>query len=473
MTENSDNWEPRERLAFQPKTPREEREALNNAPLATLRATPGTRQAFMLMGDLAERYPRPQAAKGKAYARQKTLVGYANAVGAFIADLLSAVESDRSEGWLMCSHHKGDYSGQYVTWRIFDGVRTAWLEAGLIERKPGYPGRLAFGNPGPTSGKLTRYRATPRLLGIAAGHGITPANVLEHFKFEFVMPSELIRLTKPSEPTPNTPRVAELRSDVAELNAFFAKQTLIHPTIKHLGWIRMFHAYTKGYQWNKGGRLYSQPQGPGSYQNLPETSEEAGQPTRLQMSINGERVVEIDISSSYLTIFYALCDQQLDSTEDAYAGILGPTALNRHVAKFWINASFGNSKLLSKWSKDVVKSLKAQLAHKRLSGFDPKLYPMKRIKEKVLERHPLLARWGGEIGGRMRDYGDLMYIESEAIIGAMLTLMRDHQVPSLPVHDSLIVPVSKFKVAKEALIHHFRKQTGVVPRLDPEKEPEG
>jgi hypothetical protein len=54
----------------------------------------------------------------------------------------------------------------------------------------------------------------------------------------------------------------------------------------------------------------------------------------------------------------------------------------------------------------------------------------------------------------------------------MLTLMRDHQVPSLPVHDSLIVPVSKFKVAKEALIHHFRKQTGVVPRLDPEEDPE-
>jgi hypothetical protein len=426
----------------------------------------------MLMGDLAKRYPRPQAAKGKAYARRKTLVDYANAVGAFIADLLAAVERDRSEGWLMCSHNKGDYSGQYVTWRMFDGVRTAWLEAGLIEHKPGYPGRLAFGNPGPTSGKLTRYRATTRLLEIAAEHGITPANVLENFKFEFVMPSELIRLTKPSMPTPDTPRVAKLRRDVAELNAFFAKHTLAHPTIKHLGWIRMFHEYTEGYRWNKGGRLYSQPQGRACYQNLPETSEEESQPTRLQMRINGERVVEIDISSSYLTIFYALCDQQLDSTEDAYAGILGSTALDRHVAKFWINASFGNTKLLSKWSKDVMEGLEAQLANKRLSGFDPKLYPMKRIKEKVLGRHPLLARWGGEIKGRVRNYGDLMYIESESIIGAMLTLMRDHQVPSLPVHDSLIVPVSKFKVAKEALIHHFRKQTGVVPRLDPEEDPE-
>ena len=53
----------------------------------------------------------------------------------------------------------------------------------------------------------------------------------------------------------------------------------------------------------------------------------------------------------------------------------------------------------------------------------------------------------------------------------MLTLMRDHHVPSLPEHDSLIVPASQFKVAREVLIHHFRKQTGVVPRLDPEEDP--
>ena len=72
----------------------------------------------------------------------------------------------------------------------------------------------------------------------------------------------------------------------------------------------------------------------------------------------------------------------------------------------------------------------------------------------------------------MRGYGDLMFMESEAIIGAMLTLMRDHQIPSLPVHDSLIVPASKFHVAKGILIDRFRKQTGVTPKLDPEDDPE-
>jgi hypothetical protein len=98
-------------------------------------------------------------------------------------------------------------------------------------------------------------------------------------------------------------------------------------------------------------------------------------------------------------------------------------------------------------------------------------YPMKTIKQKALERHPLLERWGGVIRDRVYDWRDLMFIESEAIIGAMLTLMRDHQVPSLPVHDSLIVPASKFLVAKGALVHHFRMQTKVIPRLDPEDDP--
>jgi len=465
MTDDFKDQEVQERPAWEPKTPREERGALGNAPLATLRATPETQQALALMSDLAKRYPRPQAAKGKAYARRKTLIDYASAGGAFIADLLIAVGRDRSEGWVRCSHNKSEYTGQSVSWSMFDGVRTAWLEAGLVEHKPGYPGMLAFGNRGPASGKLTRYRATPRLLEITEGHGITPANVLEHFKFEFEMPTELIRLTKPSRPTPDSPMVAKLRSDVAELNAFIAKQTLEPSKIKHLGWIRLFHGYTERYRWNKGGRLYSQPQGKDCYQNKPEAE-------RLQMQINGQRVVEIDLSSSYLTIFYALCDQQLDRTQDAYAGILGPTAIDRQVAKFWINASFGNSKPLSRWSKEVVKSLETQLAKKGLSGFDVKNYPMRTIKERAMQRHPLLARWGGEIRGRVRDYGDLMYLESEAIIGAMLELMRDHQVPSLPVHDSLIVPVSKFNVAKNALIHHFRIQTGVVPRLEPEEDPE-
>ena len=198
-----------------------------------------------------------------------------------------------------------------------------------------------------------------------------------------------------------------------------------------------------------------------NYQNVDEA-------TRLETRINGQSVVEIDIGSSYLTIFYAWLDQQLDPEEDAYKGILGDTDLDRLVAKFWINASFGNSVLLSKWSKDLKEDLQDKLVKKGMaaSAFDAKRYPMRMIKERVLQRHPLLDRWGGKIRGRERDYGDLMFVESEVIIGTMLELKRDYGVPSMPVHDSLIVPHTQRKLAEQLLKDQFRRKTGVLPRLD-------
>jgi hypothetical protein len=253
--DNREEWTAAEEPIWEPKTPREQRAPLNNAPLASLNATPASPQAFRLMSDLANRYPRPQGSKGKAYARNKTLVDYANVGGAFVADLLAAAaERNRSEGWLRCSHNKSDYTGQYVSWAMFNGVRSAWLEAGLIEHKQGYPGMLAFGNPGPRSGKLTRYRATPQLFALCAEHGITAENVTERFRFEYKMPSELVQLTSPTMRTLTNPQTEKLRGEVAELNEFFAQHTLLHPTIKHIGWVRKFHLGNHpDFKWNKGG----------------------------------------------------------------------------------------------------------------------------------------------------------------------------------------------------------------------------
>ena len=101
------------------------------------------------------------------------------------------------------------------------------------------------------------------------------------------MPAELIQLTKPFHKTPDTARVQKLRDEVAELNAFFAKHTLTHPTVRHLGWVRKFHLAhnLQDYRWNKGGRLYACPPGATSYQNMSEK-------IRLDMLIDGEEVVE-------------------------------------------------------------------------------------------------------------------------------------------------------------------------------------
>jgi hypothetical protein len=60
---------------------------------------------------------------------------------------------------------------------------------------------------------------------------------------------------------------------------------------EHYGFTRNFNNRS----WKKGGRLYSVG---GGYQRLSEKK-------RLEMTINGEAVVEIDIKASFLTIYHA------------------------------------------------------------------------------------------------------------------------------------------------------------------------
>jgi hypothetical protein len=437
---------------------------LRYAPLANLRGRSESVGAKALVHRLAEDYPRGAGKRGaKPYRQVKTLAAFELTIAAFLAELLAAHSDKWRGGWIRCSLKKKDFSGKAVTHANFTNVRDAWVAAGLVDEVKGYPGWFAFGNPGPSRGKMTRYRATPKLLATCAEYGITPKNVADHFWIEFEMPTELVQLTSPARRTPTNFITTRLREEVAELNEFIGQQTITPSSIRHIGWVRKFHrANHPDFKWNKGGRLYSQPPvGMSNYQNRSEDE-------RIEMTINGELVVEIDISSSYLTIFYAWHEIQLDPKEDAYKGILGPSDLDRQVAKFWVNASFGNSSLLSRWSKDLLEDFEKKLARKDIISqrFDRKAYPMKVVREKVLERHPLLENWGGKIRGRVRDWSDLMFTESDAIIRTMLTLKRQHGVPSLPVYDAIIVPISKVQVAKETLIEQFRKLTGVEPGLD-------
>jgi ribosomal protein L17 len=436
---------------------------LEFAPLANLSGRAETEAAKALVRQLADQYPRAGKSDSiKAYRQVKKRAGFETAIAAFLAELLAAYGDERRGGWLRCSLDKDERKGHRVTWSQFRNVREAWVAGRLVDIVKGYPGMLAFGNPGPTHGKMTRYKATPTLLALCAEYGVTPDNVDEHFGIEYEMPSELVQLTSPSRRTPDNPKVFKLREEVAELNEFFAKHTLTHPKIRHIGWVRKFHLSNRpDFRWNKGGRLYSQPPGKKSnYQNVNED-------TRLGMKLDGRYVAEIDLGSSYLSIFYAWNDLQLDTKIDAYEGILGPSKVDRQVAKFWINASFGNSTLIQKWSKDLKDDLQGKLIDKGLApSFDPKSYPIRVVKENVLQRHPLLERWGGKIRGRVRDWGDLMFTESEVIIGSMLILMKEHGIPSMPVHDSLIVPSHRIAVALEVLRDRFRAETGMLPRLD-------
>jgi hypothetical protein len=407
---------------------------------------------------LADAYPRTTK-KAKRSNRPRKLEPQVHAaIGAFLADLLMAQGNEDGGGWLRLSLDKrGFKKPNPVSYRMFDGLRTSWKAAGLIAEHAGYPGKLGFENPGPRVGRMTRFRATPKLLKISKDCGVLVDEVQDHFFIEFEMPSELIQLTRPAELTRNTAEARNMRAEVAELNAHFAAHKL--EGARHVGWVRKFHgASPDKYMLNRGGRLYSQPPMPATnYQNMP-------QEQRLKLRIDGEPVSEIDIGASFLTIFYAAHGKRIEMN-DAYSNIIGPNPLDRAIVKFWVNASFGNRSLITKWSSNLKKAFAKR---NRQDGWviDSKKYPVRSVREKTIARHPLLGQWGTKLAPNMPwSYGHLMFRESRVIISTMLRLAREHNIPAAPVHDSLIVPRSKEVIAYRILDEQFTKIIGVVPKL--------
>jgi hypothetical protein len=228
------------------------------------------------------------------------------------------------------------------------------------------------------------------------------------------------------------------------LNTYFAKQKLRGGV--HHGYVRIFsNGDDPDFDWNKGGRLYSQ-HFIGSYQSKSGTR-------RRMMAINDEPVVEIDIPASYLTIFLSMHGIQLNPIEDPYA-LAGFGVEHRDAVKSWFTGTFGNSRIIRKWPADMLKE-DPELGHNNVDT----------ITEAVLIKYPAMATWGQPLNGRTLSWADLMFMESAVMFGAMRALMHIHDAPSLSVHDSLIVQASKEAIAREAITMSFQGKHGVTPLL--------
>lgn len=62
-------------------------------------------------------------------------------------------------------------------------------------------------------------------------------------------------------------------------------------------------------------------------------------------------------------------------------------------------------------------------------------------------------------------WADLMWFEGNVMLFTMQELKREHQIPSLSVHDSLIVPASNAETARAVLSQKFQDQRRVTPLL--------
>jgi hypothetical protein len=234
-----------------------------------------------------------------------------------------------------------------------------------------------------------------------------------------------------------TPQTEKLERDVKELNEFLMRCRFTGG--RHEGYQRTFNNAS----WEKGGRLYSV--GEGNYQQLSEDK-------RLKMTINGEPAAEIDIKASHLTIYHAMVGEPLEGRADPYAR----AGIARDVAKLWCTASFGNSAPKRKWSDDMVKD------YRKRTGQDlRKVAKASDVAKTMLNAFPALRK----LKEHPHIRADLQFNEAEAVIRTMLILKRRHGVPSLSMHDGLIVPRSKADLAKDILAREYRRQVGVEPML--------
>lgn len=131
----------------------------------------------------------------------------------------------------------------------------------------------------------------------------------------------------------------------------------------------------------------------------------------------------------------------------------------RDVVKMWVTASFGNNAPIAKWPREVVAKYRERTGHSL-----GKRYTASKVGEKVMKKFPLLARLSETIGGQERGWAQLMYIESQAMFETMLELMGE-QIPSLAVHDSIIVPLRGRYKAIKFLTKHYRTFTNATPVL--------
>jgi hypothetical protein len=433
-------------------------EELQTATYASLRADPISEPATALAAKLASMVEDRTVERGLRKNKRKDTAGKLEyATGAFLADLLRPFEANEPNGWVYRSLKKSSFNGAAVYWRTFEQLTEGLKSLAYLDHVRGH--KVAKDRYEDTMQYASRFRATPALLKFCSDHGVEPIKCSEHFAFKYDLPEHPLELrtrkpkdffTRHSAPSgkpmefERTGMVEDMENAVRELNTFFDKQTL--RAGEHHGYIRIFsNGDDPDFNWNKGGRFYSQHMHT-SYQAMSGIR-------RRMMTINGEPVAEIDIRASYLTIFLSMHGIQLDHTKDPYE-LEGLGAEHRVAVKSWFTGTFGNSKPIRRWPPEMVKDV-------------PRLneYRVASVTQAVMAKYPAMATWGQPLNGHVLSWADLMYLESAVMSGAMRKLMLIDNTPSLCVHDSLIVAVSKAETAREAIAMSFYAKHRVQPLL--------
>ncbi len=427
---------------------------LEAASYSDLTAKPSSALAVSLCGSqlaniLHQQAGRPRKAQVAAF-------------GAMIADLLER-DPDDNGGWLFRSISSGSFTGLGVGYRpfitLFDLMNPMMLDVAM-GTKQWLQNEATGGKRSPAWQRATRFRANDWLRRWFAEGGITRENWAEHFSRErkVVRPKQppiLLRKTKsphslgssnglPMDIGSKDSAVAELVARMERINDYLGEQV-----VEPFGPVFLRRIFSNGDQpdfaWDQGGRMYAS--GRENYQT-------AKKAVRATITINGQATTEVDLQGSHLTMLVGLGHVPRAVLDGDPYFIDG---LPREVVKHWVNMTIGHGKRHTRWPPQAVQDFREK------QGIDlPSEYPLMALGDAILKKLPILDSEGQST---LAGWGELQFRESEILLSAMETLAYEHDVPALPVHDSLIVPELKGSLAISVLKQAFHASVGIEPSV--------
>ena len=379
--------------------------------------------------------------------RPKDTESFKRTLQTIIPDLIVAYWSSDG-GWAFRSLCSDKFENTRTTVVIFRQVMQLLKKSGYLESVKGNNCFNRFHEAGESSAKYfpglaTRFRLTSKFMSLVSDTGITEENFYKHYKMSLtidVLRKKASSVTYKNKKVSGKRLVVErtahteyLKTQVRNINEYLSKQNL--ENVNFSGYYRTFNlAELPNFAWNKGGRL-TDP-GIDSYQKMSKQK-------RLELiKVNGEQVAEVDIISSYLSIFISLMGESLPDKDDLYA----VPGINREIVKAYITALFGRGAPLTRWGHKAVSEFKS-------NGIFVKNLTASTVGARIFEYLPVLSN----LKKSRITWADLMFIESQGIIKTIETLRDDFNIPALSMHDGLIVPMSGAKLAEQELKRAFSK----------------
>jgi hypothetical protein len=108
-----------------------------------------------------------------------------------------------------------------------------------------------------------------------------------------------------------------------------------------------------------------------------------------------------------------------------------------------------------RWSREAGESYR-ELAGSRTLGRD---FRIKEVEKAILAKHPALMK----LKKSRITWAELQNYESEAIIASMLHLLRTEDIPSFPVHDSLLIKAKNAGLVSYVLKNKYEDLIGIRP----------